>query len=294
MSIVLRCLGRHPRAATTALLIGLFAIGSITAMGEVGPPRDKIVALGFDVSSNALIKAYPRALYRSGNDARDWEPIALPKAPERGRIVSVSVAAHRQGTLYVAGPGFGVLRSVDGGRRWNAKNLGLPSKEIAALSSHADQPETLYVYVTGHGIFRSEDAGGHWRLMDAGPRAKVLQLVHSNMPGSMQTGWFFAATAKGVGRSMDCFCGWRDAGGLGRAVSAVAYDPRQPKQVYAAAKDGLFFSLDGGEQWSRLQSPGHNITALLATPAGMLYAAVGEGELFRSADHGFTWRQVDE
>ena len=80
MSIVLRCLGRHPRAATTALLIGLFAIGSITAMGEVGPPRDKIVALGFDVSSNALIKAYPRALYRSGNDARDWEPIALPKA----------------------------------------------------------------------------------------------------------------------------------------------------------------------------------------------------------------------
>lgn len=291
---MLRHFGRRTRVVATALLGVLFAIGSVAAAGEVGPPREKIVALAFDVGSNALFKAYSRMLYRSGNDGRDWAPIALPKTIERGRIISVSISAHGQRALYVAGPGVGVLRSADGGRSWIAINRGLPSREIAALSTHADQPATLYVFVTGHGIFRSEDAGGRWRLMDAGPRAKVLQLVHSNMPESMQTGWLFAATATGVGRSMDCFCGWRDAGALGRAVSAVAYDPQQPRRVYAAAEDSLFLSIDGGEQWSWLQSPGHTITALLATPAGILYAAVGEGELFRSADHGSTWRQVDE
>jgi len=148
--------------------------------------------------------------------------------------------------------------------------------------------------VKGHGIFRSEDAGGHWRLMDAGPRAKVVQFIHSNMPGSMQTGWFFAATARGVSRSMDCFCGWRDAGGLGRAVTAVAYVPTRPKEIYAAAENALFFSADGGEQWSQRQSPGHDISALVVTPAGTLYAAVDAGELLRSADGGITWHHVND
>jgi photosystem II stability/assembly factor-like uncharacterized protein len=291
---MLRHFWRHPRAVTTAIFVGLLAIGSVATAGEFVASRDAIVALAFDVSSNALLKAHPRALYRSGNEGRDWEPIALPKAIERGRIVSISVSARGGGALYVAGPKLGVLRSADGGRSWTAINHGLPSNDIMALSTHADQPKTLYVLVAGHGIFRSEDAGGHWRLMDAGPRAKVRQFVHSNMPGSMQTGWFFAATARGVSRSMDCFCGWRDAGGLGRAVTAVAYVPTRPKEIYAAAENALFFSADGGEQWLRRQSPGHDISALVVTPAGMLYAAVDAGELLRSADGGITWHHVND
>ncbi len=296
MSIVLASFGRHTGAATSVLLVGLLAIGGVAAAREVGPPRQKIVALGFDVANDALIEAYPKALYRRANAGRDRERIALPKEIERGRIVSVAIPAHGQGTLYIAGRGFGVLRSADGGRSWIAKNAGLPSRDIVALTAHADQPDTLYVYVNGvngRGIFRSEDAGGHWRLMDAGPREKILHLIHSNMPGSMQTGWFFAATAKGVDRSMDCFCGWREAGGLARAVNEVAYDPRQPKHVYAAGEAGLFLSTDGGEQWSQLSAPGPGISALAVTLTGELYAAVGEGELFRSIDHGQTWQRID-
>ncbi len=283
---------RHSRAMTAALL-GLFAVGSVAMASDVEQPRQKIVALGFDVASNVLIKAYPRALYRSGNEGRDWEPITLPQTIERGRIAAASVSAKGERALYIAGPGFGVLRSADGGRSWKIKNDGLPTHEIVALALHAEQPDTLYVYIAGKGIYRSENAGDRWRLMDAGPRDKILQLVHSNMPESMQTGWLFAATIKGVGRSMDCFCGWRDAGGLGHAVTAVAYDPRQPKEVYAATAEGLFVSEDGGERWSRAHSPGHMITALVATPAGTLYAAVGQGELFRSDDHGRSWGRAD-
>jgi photosystem II stability/assembly factor-like uncharacterized protein len=275
-----------------ALWLGLVLVDSVAATSEVVTPRETIVALAFDAGNHTFIKAYPRALYRSRNEGWDWEPIALPPVT-RGRISAVSISARSQDMLYVAGPGFGVLRSADGGKSWAAKNEGLPSKDVIAMSAHAEQPDTLYVALAGRKVFRSEDAGAHWRLMDAGPREKVSQLVHSNMPGSMQTGWFFAATAKGVSRSMDCFCGWRDAGGLEQRVSAVAYDPREPKRVYAATADGLFISADGGEQWSRVSSPGQLVTALIVTPAGQLYAAVGEGKLFESADHGSTWRRVD-
>lgn len=283
----------HFRAATIAVFVGMFVTGAMAATAKAGPAPQEIVALGFDPGNNRLFRAYSGALYRSGDEGRDWEKIPLPESVGRGRIVSISISAQSH-AIYIAGPGFGVLRSADGGRSWVARNDGLPSTEAVAMSSHADQPDTLYVYLAGQGVFRSEDAGGRWRLMDAGPRDKILKFIHSNMPGSMQTGWFFAATAKGVARSMDCFCGWRDAGGLGRAITAVAYDPREPKRVYAATKDQVLTSVDGGEQWSRARPPGRNISALLVTPASVLYAGVGEGDLFRSADRGITWRQVGE
>jgi len=286
----LRGLSRRLGAAT--LLFALLAICSVAAAPPGDSSRGKIVALAFDEATTTLFKAYPEALYLSSDAGRNWVRAILPAAAV-GRIAAVATAAHGNGTLYVAGPAMGVWRSEDSGRRWVAENRGLPSREILALTAHADQPDTLYAYLARRGIFRSEDAGGHWRLMDAGPRDRILRFIHSNMPGSMQTGWFFAATAKGVDRSMDCFCGWRDAGGLARAVNAVAYDPRQPKQVYAATAEGLFLSKDGGEQWSRVNAPGRDVTALVVTSSGEVYAAAGYGDLFRSDDHADTWQRVN-
>ncbi len=291
-----RLLRRLPGGAIICIVCGLLAIGSATAIAkgrEVDPLHGSIVALRFDVASQTLLKAYPHALYRSGNSGRDWVPISLPASVARGRIASVAAAAHRKDVLYVAGPGVGVLRSEDGGRSWVGKNTGLPSRDVVTLTPHAEAPDTIYAYVARKGIYRSEDAGAHWRLMDAGPRERILQLIHTNMAGSMQTGWFFAATPKGVDRSMDCFCGWRDAGALGRAITAVAYDPQQPKQVYAATSTELLVSTDGGEQWSQFSAPGSGVSALAVTPGGEVYAAVGEGELFRSADHGKTWERIN-
>jgi len=270
-----------------AVLACVIAISG-TAVADAA--AGSIVALGFDGSSQTLIKAGATALYRSSDGGRKWVPIALPPAA-KGHLAAMAVAAKDDGALYVAGPGIGVLRSEDGGRSWTARNAGLPEGEVVALTAHADQPRTVYVSVAGQGIFRSEDAGASWRLMDKGPRRDVVQFVHSNMPGSMQSGWLFAATTKGVSRAMDCFCGWRDAGGLSGKVSAVSYDPRQPQHVYAATSDGLFLSLNGGEQWSKAVAPSERISALLATP-GALYAAAGDGKLYRSADQAKTWKRI--
>ena len=271
-----------------ALLLASVLVASGAAAASQDAPGP-IVALGFE-GSQTLIKADAKALYRSSNGGRKWVAMDLPLAA-RGHLAAMAVAGKGKGALYLAGPGMGVLRSEDAGRSWVARSKGLPDDKVIALTVHADQPDTVYAVLAEHGIFRSEDAGASWRLMDKGPRQDIIQFVHSNMPGSMQSGWLFAATAKGVSRAMDCFCGWRDAGGLSGKVSAVSYDPGQPQHVYAATTDGLFVSVNGGEKWTKAASPSERITALLATPGG-LYAAAGDGKLYRSADQAKTWTRV--
>ncbi|EKS9800607.1 MULTISPECIES: sialidase family protein [Burkholderia] len=286
-----RCnLPAHALSVVVVLFTGLLALHDASADALTTAARSPIVALGIDASHHVLLKATVDALYRSVDDGRHWNRIALPQT--HGRVLAIATSARRPGLLYVGGPGLGVLRSDNDGQSWQSTNAGLPSRTVEALATHADQADTVYAYVAGRGIFRSQKDGRDWRLMDAGPRATILRLVHSNMPGSMQTGWLLAATSNGVSRSMDCFCGWRKAGGLTGKVDAVTYDPREPQQIYAALGKELLLSRDGGEQWTHLAAPGPAITALLVTPDGVLYAA-GDGALFRRADHAGTWERLD-
>lgn len=272
-----------------ALFATLLAFHGIANAGLDQAPS-RVVALGFDNVTQTLLKATPKALYRSGDEGRTWTQVALPRTAANGAIAALAIPARHKDVVYIAGPGLGVLRSENGGRSWVARNQGLPGTTVMALTAHADEADTVYAYLMGKGIFRSRDAGLHWRLMDRGPADGIVHFVHSNLPGSMQTGWLFAATSKGVRRSMDCFCGWHDAGGVAAQVMAVAYDPKQPQRVYAVARNAFLVSTDGGDQWASRKPPAAVITALVGAPSGAVYAA-GDGQLFRSRDQGATWEK---
>lgn len=105
-------------------------------------------------------------------------------------------------------------------------NDTLPDLGVTAIAAHATQPDTLYAYHGKNGMFRSRDGGVEWVNVDSGPREPVQAFLHSDMPGSMESGWLFSGTTHGVARSMDCFCFWGDAGELRGIVSAIGYDRR--------------------------------------------------------------------
>jgi hypothetical protein len=277
------------RAAGVVLLAGVPGLQAAPAQAACGG----VVALAFEPARRSLFKASAEAVHRSGDGGRRWTPVALPPTSGSRTLTSIALSAGAKGALYVAGLGIGVVRSDDGGRHWSERNKRLPGTDVAALATHADRPETVYAYIAGRGIFRSEDGGRRWRLMDAGPRGGITRFVHSNMAGSMQSGWLFAAGPQGVQRSMDCFCGWRDAGELGRAVLAVAYDRRQPLNVYAATEAGLFASTDGAEKWSPSTAPAASIEALVVAPDRALYAGGTDGSVFRRSGAATAWERMD-
>jgi photosystem II stability/assembly factor-like uncharacterized protein len=89
----------------------------------------------------------------------------------------------------------------------------------------------------------------------------------------------------------------------GSSISAIEVAPADTKRVYVGTENGGFFrSLDGGGTWSPNISssilPGHTITRLETSPkdARLVFATVanfGHSHVFRSADGGTTWEDID-
>src|SRR5690349_17886782 len=107
--------------------------------------------------------------------------------------------------------------------------------------------------------------------------------------------------AGGIFKSLTDGRSWSLTGpGVTGWVKDLEVDPFLPTVVYAATSQGLLKSTDGGRSWAPLDAalPGAaspvDALAVAADPfsPGVLYAAIagGASRLYRSADHGATWR----
>jgi photosystem II stability/assembly factor-like uncharacterized protein len=276
-------------------LAGL-TVASLGVAGGAMAAEAMLPALSYDQAGNRLLKVDDNALSQSKNGGKTWQDIALPPAVEKGTLVTAVVPAENGDVLYIAGPVIGVQRSEDNGESWQALNENLPSRDVIAFTAHRNQPKTLYAVVADEGLYQSEDAGNTWKKMDSGPTQTIRRLVHSDMEGSMQTGWLYAVSDDAVRLSMDCFCGWRLSGDLNAGqVYDVAYNVNEPKQVFVSTEQGLFRSNDGGQQWEPIASEGKEEEKLALTLAseGTLYALEADGDLLISDDQGKTWEEPD-
>src|SRR3546814_2559609 len=72
---------------------------------------------------------------------RSWTKVPLATLPGGGRLAAVAVSAGEQSQLYVAGPGLGVLKSIDAGKSWSHVDRGLPSRDVIAFAAHSARSE---------------------------------------------------------------------------------------------------------------------------------------------------------
>ncbi len=96
---------------------------------------------------------------------------------------------------------------------------------------------------------------------------------------------------------------WRISNrGLGNyAVYGMAVDRRRPGALYLGTTGGLYSSTDFGGSWTSLATTSKlgivavrdvSIRSLATDAAGILYAGTPKNGLFRSDDHGATWRAL--
>lgn len=84
-------------------------------------------------------------------------------------------------------------------------------------------------------------------------------------------------------------------GGLpaNKTVNGFAVDPKNPKVMYAAMRDGIFKSSDAGESWKPVGKDLKDPAAVAVNPhrTGDLYAAGSQGAILKSEDGGLKWKR---
>ena len=199
---------------TLIFLAALLSLGSLAGCTSAGGPivsvpDDKTLkAISYDPDGGGLLKVTPAGVSRSRGGGANWQPLPLRCPLPSSGLSQIAVIWKNPKMLITSGPDAGVLKSDDAGLRWTGINGGMPSKQLSAVATHTDLPNTFFAAVQGNsgGIYKTEDGGGAWKRMDGGPPvSRVDGLVHSTLPGSMNTGWLYAATPEGLYLSMDCF-----------------------------------------------------------------------------------------
>ncbi len=232
-------------------------------------------------------------VWKTTDAGRVWSPIF--DAESTGSIGAIAIAPTDPNVIYVgSGEGLqrpdlsvgdGIYKSADGGATW--RHLGLrDGQQIPAILVDPRDPNRVYVAVLGHpygpneerGVFRSIDGGQNW--------TKVLYT-------DVNTGAVDLAFDAG-----DPFTVW-----------AVMWAARQaPWEVGGSftisQNNGLYKSTDGGANWQRAgeglpgaeDGLGRIGLGTSASDPRRMYAVVGasrRGGLYRSDDHGATWRAVN-
>lgn len=178
--------------------------------------------------------------------------------------------------------GFGVYKSLDGGKNW--KSMGLEkTRHIHRIKIDPTDPNTVYVGAIGspwgehaeRGVYKTTDGGVTWKKIlfvnnKTGVADMVMDPTNPNklfvaMWEHKRDPWFFKSGGKGSGMYMTHDGGenWKKItpedglpkGDLGRIGIAIA--PGKPDVVYAmveAKKNALYKSVDGGFKWKMINN----------------------------------------
>ena len=227
-------------------------------------------------------------LWKSTSGGITWEPIFDKELT--ASIGAVAIQQSNPSVIWVGtgegnprnslNGGYGVYRSLDGGKNWQAMGL-TKTRHIHRIIIDPMNPNIVYVGAIGspwgehpeRGVFKTTDGGENWEkilfvnnktgigdlIMDPTNPNKLIAAMweHKRDP------WFFKSGGSGSGLHIthDGGKNWKKVseedgfpkGDLGRIGVAIARN--KPNIVYAlleAKKNALYKSEDGGFKWKKI------------------------------------------
>jgi photosystem II stability/assembly factor-like uncharacterized protein len=213
------------------------------------------------------------------------------------------------GTVYF-GTGYGIFKTVNGGKSWKAVNTGLQATSLRALAVAPSSANTIYAASYSSAFFRTSDGGEHWIkacLSDYSANA-IGMAVHPSQPGRIvmlvkdPCGDLIAKSTNG-GRT------WQEllTAGEMRRLDDIVIHPKNGDLILVAGriKAGnlyqmtLFKSVDGGAHWTTqaITSNESSGMAVAVNPINDKILYLGghrnyKGVLYKSLDGGSSWTEI--
>jgi len=226
-------------------------------------------------------------VYRTTDGGETWQDVGFPVPSNPlpspgfadGSAAGVTADPVRDEVAYVTTNGYGIFKTVNGGKTWEAVNEGLPTPYVKgprSLLIHPKTPDVLWVSTQKGGVYKSVNGAKSWRpVTPQGSFCFGMAMDPSN-PSRILA----ACAEKKVLLTEDEGNSWTEILLPGErpphvAAYSLAFHPESPGCVFAGtlaydlkAADGLFHSRDGGRSFqpSALPLPPVNLNVLEALP----------------------------
>ncbi len=209
-------------------------------------------------------------VYRSSNGGESWEDIGFPVPSTPlprlgfvdGQATGLVVDPASDEVLYAATNGYGIFKTSDGGKSWQAINRGIMTPYIKgpnAILVHPGNSQVLYVSTQQGGVYKTTDGGGNWTAVSRMYPFTFGMAMDPSNPSRL----FAARPGKKIILSEDEGRTWKEVrlpGGNPAHIAsyAVAVHPLNPKLVvvgtlaYEKAADGVYVSEDGGNAFRKM------------------------------------------
>lgn len=158
----------------------------------------------------------------------------------------------RQAGMIYLGTRENLYQSEDSGDKWKKVNGGLPQSTVRAIAFHPVNAQVLYLANT-MGLFKSIDNGLTW--------ARIYVTSYKAAGNGEED----ADTLPEEGQDL---------------INCIAVNKNNPKEIFIAAANGVYYSADAGEVWKKLPEQGLTcgyVNYIVMSKQGILYAATKKG-----------------
>jgi photosystem II stability/assembly factor-like uncharacterized protein len=219
--------------------------------------------------------------------------------PSGGQVSLLAQGTSDPQRLYATTEPSGLFSSRDGGRSWQSIRSGFHGGYVLRLAVAPSEPNSVLATTYGdspfYQVWHTEDGGATWTPAARPPEGDGQSLgVQDLLIDSVDPRTAYAATDRGIFRSLDGGSTW-DSWALGNVETAViAQDPGAPANWFVAAFDpstsrgAIYRSDDGGATWREAPPNPFGQPERLFFRAGNLFAQK-EGALYRSTDGAANW-----
>ena len=271
--------------------LGIAAAGGWSA---IGPRTARVTTLAVDPALPSVLFAgtWGGGVYRSLDGGRSWRRSNAGLTDTD--VIQVAISPHDPDTLLAATWYGGLFRSRDRGESW--ERLHEADFQFGCFSCVAFDPDGADLAYTASAdevlVLRFDDEGSlSWEIL--GRRNSSLHLARGIWVDPSDSATLLVPdAASGIFRSQDAGRTWELVQVPEADISEIAFDPRNPDRILAAALDGLLLeSRDRGATWSELaRLPLRRTANLVFDPVeeDTIFAFSGT-ELLVSRDDGLTW-----
>lgn len=269
---------------------------SATQWAVLGPNGGDVRSIAIDPrdKNKIYISTMDGQVHRSTDAGKTWRLLTRFDIPLL-TLDQLFVDRTDSNVIYASGhrgnlPG-GFFRSIDGGTSWK-ESQELKNEAIHAMVQSEKDPKVLYVG-SKTGIFVSENSGEDWKKIES----STMPLdINSMALDPRNTNTLYAGTNWRPYKSTDRGKNWRliKSGMIDDSdVFAITVNFKDNDHLIASACSGIYESLNGGENWKKIQgipSTSRRTRDIVQHPsiAGTVFAGTTQG-FWMTTNGGKSW-----